>query len=59
MEPLLGTEEVANILGVATGTLDNWASLGEGPDYVKVGGKRKYEPADVREWLDARKVRHG
>lgn len=56
MEPLASKEEVAAILGVEPRTLDNWASLGKGPVYVKVGGHRKYDLADVREWVEARKV---
>lgn len=58
MEPLLDTEQVAALLGVETRTLDNWASLSKGPDYIKVGRRRKYDPADVRSWLESQKVRH-
>lgn len=56
MEPLASKEEVAEILGVEPRTLDNWASLGKGPVYVKVGGLKKYDLADVRQWVEARKV---
>lgn len=58
MEPLASKEEVATILGISPQTLDNWASLGKGPAYAKIGGHRKYDLADVRAWVDARKVRH-
>ena len=56
MEALLDKEAVASILGVEPRTLDNWASQRRGPVYVKVGGRRMYDPADVREWVDAHKV---
>lgn len=56
MEPLADKERVAEILGVGPRTLDNWASLGKGPVYVKVGGHRMYDLADVREWVEAQKV---
>lgn len=59
MDPLANKEEVAAILGIEPRTLDNWASLGKGPAYVKVGGCRMYDLADVREWIEARKVKHG
>jgi len=58
MEALLDKDAVASILGVEPRTLDNWATLKQGPTYVKVGGKRMYDPADIREWVEARKVRH-
>lgn len=55
MEPLANKERVAEILGVGPRTLDNWASLGKGPVYVKVGGHRMYDLTDVREWVEAQK----
>lgn len=58
MEPLASKEEVAVILGVEPRTLDNWASLKKGPTFVKVGGHRKYDLADLRAWIEEQKVRH-
>lgn len=57
MEPLVGKEEVAEYLGVDPKTLDNWASAGTGPTYIKVGGRRRYDMQDIRAWVEARKVR--
>lgn len=34
-ENLLTTGEAARELDIATGTLQNWRSLGEGPNYIK------------------------
>lgn len=45
------TEELAAYLRVPMGTLDQWASRGGGPSFHKVGIHRRYNPADVREWL--------
>lgn len=57
MEPLASTREVAEYLGVKPQTLDYWASNGKGPAYVKLDGRRRYDWADVRTWVDERKVR--
>ena len=56
--PLATRDEVAAYLAIAPRTLDNWAALGEGPAFVKIGGARRYDWADIREWVEARKVRH-
>jgi hypothetical protein len=57
-EPLATKEEVAAYLNVQPATLDTWAKNGRGPLYVKVEQQRRYDWADVREWVEARKVRH-
>lgn len=59
MEDLATKEEVAAYLKVQPKTLDVWASQGRGPAFVKIGSARRYDWADVREWVEARKVRHG
>lgn len=58
MEPLATREEVAEFLAIDPRTLDNWASRREGPVFVKVGGARRYDWADVRAWVEERKVRN-
>lgn len=58
MEALLNREQTAAILGIDPRTLDNWATLKRGPAYSKVGSKRMYDPADLRTWIEERKVRH-
>lgn len=58
MEPLATSREVAEFIGVHPQTMDAWASKGTGPDYIKLDGRRRYEWADVRAWLAARKVKH-
>ena len=51
---LIDTDELATYLGVPVATLDTWASRGGGPDFVKVGRYRKYQGADVKEWIKKR-----
>lgn len=58
VETYLTSREVAALLNVKQQTLDAWASQGRGPDYVKVEGVRRYDPEDLRAWLEARKVKH-
>ena len=59
MEDLMSTAQVAAYLGVTPQTLANWAYKGKGPEFVKLDGRRRYVPADVRAWVEARKVNHG
>jgi len=40
-------EEVAELLGVATGTLYNWRYRGEGPKSVRAGKRVRYRYADI------------
>lgn len=55
LEPLLDSEQLARILGVTHRTLDTWAHRREGPAYIRVGRHRRYDPSDVRAWLDAQR----
>jgi excisionase family DNA binding protein len=57
LKPLLDSEQLARILGVTYRTLDTWAYRREGPAYIRVGRHRRYDPADVRAWLDAQRRR--
>lgn len=59
MEGLATTIEVAEYLKVKPGTLDVWAHRGMGPPFIRVESARRYDWQDVRDWLEARKVRHG
>lgn len=56
MEELATTEEVAAYLRVVPQTLANWAYLGKGPKFIKIGGTRRYDWNDVRAYVEARKV---
>lgn len=58
-ESLATKEDVAEYLNIHPRTLDKWALAGKGPAYFKVGENRRYDWADVREWLAGRKVTGG
>lgn len=57
MEKFLTTEDVAEVLHVAPGTVENWRYKQEGPAFVKLGTKRsspvRYRESAVREYLDS------
>ncbi len=58
MQGLATTEEVAAYLHVKPQTMAFWAHKGRGPAFSKIEGQRRYDWADVRAWVDARKVTH-
>ena len=65
---LLDTDALAQILGLAPGTLRTWRWSGAGPKFHRLNGLRgaiRYRGADVESWLSeqtidpARKVNKG
>lgn len=51
---LLTPVQVSKWLGLSTGALAQKRYLGNGPQFVKLGGKSvRYVEADVAAWLDA------
>ena len=58
VENLIDSEDLSKRLGgVSKRTLDQWAYLGVGPRFVKIGRHRRYDPRDVEAWIESRK--HG
>jgi excisionase family DNA binding protein len=55
MECLMAIADVAAYLGVPIATVRKWNHLGTGPRPLKIGRHVKYEPAEVRQWLEARR----
>src|SRR5262249_16466907 len=53
LEPLLGSEEVAKILGVDVGHVHAQARNRKIPS-VMVGKYRKFSPSQLKKWLDRR-----
>lgn len=51
---LFNTAQASRYLGeiVSASTLINWRSLGEGPPYIKIGGRVAYLRADLDNWLE-------
>lgn len=45
-------EAVAEHLRIKAETLYQWRYRGIGPRGIKVGGRLRYRPSDVAEWLD-------
>ncbi|MBM0275301.1 helix-turn-helix transcriptional regulator [Micromonospora tarensis] len=52
IEPLWTAEDVWTFLGVPVSTLYQWRYRRLGPRARKVGRHLRYDPADVRAWLD-------
>lgn len=59
MERLINADELAEILGVSSRTVDTWRAGGEGPDYIKVGAQVRYRPLDVEDWLTTVRIIQG
>ena len=53
---LLSIQEVSTLLQVPVATLYQWRFKREGPPAMRVGRFVRYDPTDLRRWLDARKV---
>lgn len=53
---LFTADDLAQHLGVAVKTLAHWRVRGEGPRFARIGGRIAYDPADVRAWVESRKV---
>ncbi|WP_083898306.1 helix-turn-helix domain-containing protein [Nocardia vinacea] len=54
----LSTEEVSKRLKIPEKTLANWASLGKGPRYARMGRYRRYRFSDLIDWEEAQ-LEHG
>ena len=54
---LLTPPQVAKIVGLDARTLANWRASGaETLPYMKVGGRIRYSPEDVQEWLKGKRA---
>jgi len=52
---LVGTKELSKMWDVPESTLRYWRCAGIGPTYVKLGGRIKYDLADVEAYVRANK----
>jgi predicted DNA-binding transcriptional regulator AlpA len=52
-ERLWSHQETAEFLGIPPATLHQLNYKGTGPRSYKVGRHRKYDPVDVRAWLES------
>lgn len=55
IEPLLSTRAYAALTGRAVQTVRIERMRGGGPPYIRHRGRAYYHPADIREWLRARR----
>jgi excisionase family DNA binding protein len=54
-ERLWTVDDVADYLGVPKQTLYQWRTRGFGPAGSRIGKHVRYNPADVKSWVDSRK----
>jgi len=52
--PLAKTEQIATHLQVSPRTMDDWASRGVGPPFIRVQGQRRYSWQAVERWVEER-----
>ena len=57
MNELVTSAALAEQLGIPERTLGQWAYLGKGPAFIKVGHHRRYRKADIDAFVLAN--RHG
>jgi predicted DNA-binding transcriptional regulator AlpA len=55
-ERLLSRGEVVTIFGLSQRFLEVSAVAGNGPPMIKIGRSVRYRVADLRAWIDARRV---
>lgn len=56
MEDLITTKELADRLGIARGTVQNWRSQKSGPPYKRIGAKAiRYRLKDVLRWMEGKR----
>lgn len=53
-ERTLTASEAAALIGVSIATVRGWADAGLLPSHRTVGGHRRFDPGELREWLRAR-----
>ncbi len=53
---LLSPDDLAGFLGVPVKTIYRWREHREGPPGFRVGRHVRYDPADVRAWLDRQRA---
>lgn len=52
MDPLLTSQQVADLLAVELRTVEDWRARGVGPRFVRVGRRMvRYRPADVESYV--------
>ena len=55
LQNLMTANTTAEMLCVTNNTLAKWRISGGGPKFITIGRRIAYDPADVTEWVDARR----
>ena len=53
MQNLINTAQAAEILGLRPNTLEIWRHRHVGPNYMKLGRRVLYDPADLKEFAES------
>lgn len=53
---LLSVEELGELLQVPVATIYQWRYRGEGPEAIRIGRYLRFDPKDVQQWIDDRKM---
>ena len=56
--PLLSRKQAADFLGISPRTMEKWAVVGGGPNFLKIGKKVMFSQQDILTWIDSRKYSH-
>ena len=51
--PLMNEREAARQLGLQVSTLRRWRWQGRELEFIKIGNAVRYEPAEIRRYIDA------
>lgn len=51
---LWSIQETSEYLSVPVNTLYQWRATGDGPKAYKLGKHLRYDPADIRAWLETK-----
>ena len=51
--PLMNEREAARQLGLKVSTLRRWRWQGRELEFIKIGNAVRYEPAEIRRYIDA------
>ncbi len=52
---LIDTRELSAMTQIPERTFDQYAYLGSGPAYIKIGRHRRYKMEDVEAWLESKR----
>lgn len=56
LDRLLSVEELGELLQVPVATIYQWRYRGEGPEAIRIGRYLRFDPKDVQQWIDDRKM---